>query len=247
MPLTSPLPLSLFDGLQRTGPAPLYLQVAERIEGAIADGTVPVESWLENEATLSQRLGVSRSTTRQALDRLVRRGLLVRRRGLGTRVIRERVVEAPGLVSLFDEMLAHGRRPSSTVLTCERVKAPNPLVDGAAGAIRLCRLRCADGEPVALLTNWVPRDRWARLSVADLERHGLFELLRASGEMLTTARQVIGARPASADERALLSLPTGSFVMTLRRTVADIEGRIVVAGDHVVRPDDRAFAMTLSA
>jgi len=44
---------------------------------------------LPKEVDLAQQLGMSRNTLRQAIDRLVFEGLLERRRGYGTRVIRQ--------------------------------------------------------------------------------------------------------------------------------------------------------------
>src|SRR5436190_499660 len=64
------------------------------------------------------------------------------------------------------------------------------------------RLRLADDKPLALLRNWLPPDL---VSVTDeeLERRGLYELIRQRGWHLQVARQRIGARGASAVEAKL--------------------------------------------
>ena len=77
--------------LDRTSPVPLYFQVATRLQQLIEDGELPVGSRLENEVELADRLGVSRPTMRRAISYLVERGMLVRRRGIGTQVVHPKV------------------------------------------------------------------------------------------------------------------------------------------------------------
>ena len=52
--------------LDRTGHVPLYHQIATRLRDAIANGTLPTGSRLENEVALAERIGVSRPTMRRA-------------------------------------------------------------------------------------------------------------------------------------------------------------------------------------
>ena len=70
---------------QRTQ-TPLYLQVAHRLERQIISGERAVGSLLPPEADLAQQLGVSRHTIRQAIAQLRKKGMLVARKGVGTRV-----------------------------------------------------------------------------------------------------------------------------------------------------------------
>ena len=58
------------------------------------------------------------------------------------------------------------------------------------------RLRYADGEPLALMRNYVPSGI-IELTREGLEVHGLYDLLRASRINLRIAKQAIGARAAS--------------------------------------------------
>ena len=65
------------------------------------------------------------------------------------------------------------------------------------------RLRYAGGEPLALMHNAVPT-AVLPLDRADLERTGLYELLRAAGHVPRMATQVVGARAANAAEARVL-------------------------------------------
>ena len=112
MRVTTPLRIEL----DRTSPVPLYHQVAAGIETAITEGRLRAGVLLENEVALAGRLGISRPTARQALGSLVDRGLLVRRRGVGTQVAPERVRRPAGLTSLNEDLAASGRRPDTRIL-----------------------------------------------------------------------------------------------------------------------------------
>ena len=72
--------------LDRSSPVPLYYQLAQAIEAAIRDGELAPGDRFENELALAGRLSLSRPTTRRAIQELVDKGLLVRKRGVGTQV-----------------------------------------------------------------------------------------------------------------------------------------------------------------
>src|SRR3954470_21609266 len=74
--------------LDRSSPVPLYFQLATQLEAAIDRGDLSAGGRLDNEIELADRLGVSRPTMRRAIQELVSKGLLVRKRGVGTQVVR---------------------------------------------------------------------------------------------------------------------------------------------------------------
>ena len=67
---------------------PLYLQVERRIEDMLLQGRYRAGDRIPPETELVGALGVSRVTVRSGLARLVERGLLERRRGSGTFLVR---------------------------------------------------------------------------------------------------------------------------------------------------------------
>ncbi|WP_246804799.1 GntR family transcriptional regulator [Desulfosarcina cetonica] len=72
--------------LNPDSPIPLYHQLADLLMTAIDAGDYPPESRIPSEPQLAKTYGIGRPTVRQAIDLLVRRGLLTRRRGSGTYV-----------------------------------------------------------------------------------------------------------------------------------------------------------------
>ena len=57
---------------------------------------------------MCERLGLSRTTVRRAIQEMVDQGLLVRRRGVGTTVANRKVHRRFELSSLFDELKRAG-------------------------------------------------------------------------------------------------------------------------------------------
>jgi GntR family transcriptional regulator len=68
--------------------APLYVQVEQRIEDLLLQGRYKAGDRIPPETELVAALGVSRVTVRAGLARLVERGILERRRGSGTFLVR---------------------------------------------------------------------------------------------------------------------------------------------------------------
>jgi DNA-binding GntR family transcriptional regulator len=236
--------------VDRASPVPLYFQVARQLEQAIESGVLPPGSRLDNEIALAEELGLSRPTMRQAIQYLVDKGLLVRKRGVGTHVARARVRRPVGLTSLFDDLTSSGKRPTTTVLS-HTVEAASGAVAAAlevpegTSVIMLERLRRADGEPLAIMRNHLRADL-VPLQPELLEHRGLYEVLREAGVALASATQSIGARRATAAEAELLDEPRGAPLLTMRRTTFDDRGLVVEFGDHLYRASRYSFEVALT-
>lgn len=251
MTLEHALPSSLFMDMDRSGPIPLYYQVASRIEKAIMDGSIAVGTRIDNEIALGERLGISRPTIRRALQELVDKGLVVRRRGIGTQVVHGGVTRSVELTSLFEDLASSNRHPTTRLLLLESTEATASVAERlgvAEGApvLHMRRLRLADDVPLALLENYLPED-FSDLSASDLVEFGLYQLLQGRGVTIRVARQRIGARSASADEARSLGLEKHSALLTMDRVAHDNAGRVIEFGHHSYRPDLYSFEVTLVA
>lgn len=234
--------------IDRSSPTPLYFQLSQAMERAIAEGSLPAGSKLENELLLAAHYGLSRPTVRRAVQELVDKGLLVRKRGVGTQVIAPHVRRSVELTSLHDDLARAGEAPSTEVLSLERLPAPADVaqeLDVPAGeeVVALRRLRRSRGEPLALLTNYLP-GRFEP-TLAELTDRGLYQYLRAQGVHLRVAHQRIGARLARADEARLLDEAPRSALLTMQRTAFDDKGTAVEHGRHVYRASRYDFETTL--
>ncbi|MFC6930715.1 GntR family transcriptional regulator [Actinomadura yumaensis] len=102
--------------MDRSSPVPLYYQLARQLEAAVQAGELAPGTRLENELELAERCGLSRPTVRQAIQHLVDRGLLVRKRGVGTQVVLSEIRRPIELTSLHDDLAAAGKDPRTEVL-----------------------------------------------------------------------------------------------------------------------------------
>ena len=234
--------------IDRSSPTPLYFQLAQAIEGAIAGGTLPSGSKLENEVLLAQRYGLSRPTVRRAVQELVDKGLLVRKRGVGTQVIQPHVRRSVELTSLYDDLVRGGEMPTTDVLSLERIPVPADIAEDLElregdDVVVVRRLRRSHGEPLALMTNYLP----GRFDPTEeeLSERGLYQFLRSRGVHLRVAHQRIGARLARAEEARLLDEPPRAALLTMQRVAFDDHGTPVELGRHLYRASRYDFEATL--
>ncbi|QQS01832.1 MAG: GntR family transcriptional regulator [Austwickia sp.] len=235
--------------IDRTSPVPLYHQLAQQLTAAVENGVLKPGDPFENEIALAERLQLSRPTVRRAIAEMVSRGLLVRRRGVGTTVANEVIHRRDELTSLYDDLRRQGRVPRTEVLLFEtesyddraaealKVRADTPLV-------LVERLRLADDTPIGVLRNWLPPE-FADLTAADLTERSLYELLRGRGVRPAVAHQTIGARSPSTREQRLLGLSKSDPLLTMTRKAYDGSGAAVEFGDHCYRADQYAFDITV--
>ena len=245
-PRSDPLPRFVVD---RSSPVPLYFQVAQHLEDAIHTGAIPTGTLFQNEVDLAASLGLSRPTMRRAMQHLVDKGLVVRRRGIGTRVVQPKLRRPLELTSLHDDLARAGRKPTTETLSFETVEAADDVaerleVPEGTPVLELVRLRRADGEPIAKLTNYLP-ERVVTFDEDDLGEHGLYELIRRQGVTLHSATQTLGARTATAAEARLLEEPRGGALVTAQRVTYDDHGIAVEYGTHIYAASRYTFEINL--
>ncbi len=223
--------------LDRSSPVPLYHQLFQELEGAIARGEIAKGEYLDNELDLAEGWRVSRPTVRRAIQELVDAGVLVRRRGVGTQVVNAQLRRPVKLTSLYDDLATQGRAPKTKIVRHDRVKADKEIAKTLGltrgdDVIYIERLRSAGRNPLAIMKNYLIVDAAGEITTEQLERAGLYELLRNNGVRPRIATQVIGARAATAEEARILEISVGAPLLTMRRVMQDDIGRTVELGIH---------------
>ncbi|MHA6803336.1 FadR/GntR family transcriptional regulator [Salinifilum ghardaiensis] len=106
---------------------PLSADLAERLLGAVIDGTHPPGAALPPEAELAEQHGVSRLTVREAVSSLRAQNIVHIRRGLGT------YVNEPGTWTALDPVIrAANAGPAHGALSESLLEARRVLEEGAA-------------------------------------------------------------------------------------------------------------------
>lgn len=236
--------------IDRTSHVPLHMQISDRLASLIADGALSPGTRLEDEITLARRLEVSRPTARQALQSLADQGLVVRRRGAGTRVTAPHARRASTLDSLLADLTRDGSTVRTQVLSWDRRDATTEEASALglhedAEVVHVRRLRLVDNEPVVLMSNVLP----ARLAPTadELEDNSLYARLRERHAVPATATQSVCACNAGAKEAELLAESRRAALLTLTRTTYDVDGHVLEHGTHLYRPSHYTFTTTLFA
>src|SRR5579884_556612 len=204
-------------------PLPLYHQLERILADRIAREVY--RDGLPGELELAVEFGVSRGTVRQALDRLARAGIIVRRPGRGSFVAPVPLEFARGRLYRFNrEMGERGVRGSSRVLERRSVPAPATVatrlgLDPDARCLRVVRLRLAGGDPLLLETSHVPEALAPPLVDGDLAGGSIYDVLESHGVHVTRLVEEVRAVGLAAGEAAHFGLRRGAYALALDRVV----------------------------
>lgn len=233
---------------------PLYYQMQMQLEQKIRSGQFAVHDSLPGEAELSRIFGVSRMTSRQALQGLTTDGFAYRERGRGTFVCAAKVEKhIAHLLGFSAEMRLLGLKATTKVLAMATVPATAQVAASLEVApqsmmMRLHRLRLADGEPIAIEQVWIPLERFPRIEKINFARMSLYETLKERyGVTIGSANETIEARCATKDEAALLLIAVKSSLLLVSRTLLDAEGRPVELAHSMYRGDRYRAVLTIPA
>ena len=117
---------------------PRYMALARRLAKEIRKGKYPVDTLLPTEAELTTKYGLSRFTVREAIRQLQSQGLVLRRQGVGTRVLTEEPIHHfLQSRNSVEEVLQYGVQSLLKEMAMTKVKADAGLAE---------RIRCAEGE-----------------------------------------------------------------------------------------------------
>lgn len=239
--------------LNRGADQPVYRQLQGLMRDSIASGAWKSGSAIPTEKAFAQQFGVARMTVRQALDGLIRDGLLIRVRGRGTFVTHPRVErELTRMHSFSEDMRDRGMTPTTRLLTRRVVPAPDEVgIDLRLGrreaVILLQRLRIADDLPMALETSYLNYERCQPVLDADLEAESLYHFLEMRLRLpLSHATQELEASLPDKPEAELLQVSRRQPMLVIHQTTY-IRGPVgedpLISGRTVYRADRYRFRL----
>lgn len=219
---------------------PLHYQVSQRLADEIVQ-----EKYFEkipSERELMERFAVSRSTIREAINRLVQQGTLTKIHGKGTFISKGPPLHdwLPTLNSFTDVVKQMGMRPSAMLLHHGELTAASKIVSvlGMKRVYTIERLRFANDLPVAIEQHYYGLDVGHQLAQHDLNTAVIYELLEQTLHIpLREAEQTISSRVATATEAAHLTIPPQTCMLTVERILRDDTNRVVEYYKGIYRPD----------
>jgi len=207
-------------------PIPYHYQLRELLRDEIAAGRWEVGALFPSERELCDLFDLSRTTVRESINALVNDGWLYRERGRGTFVTRPKIVEswldAPD--GFTDSMMDSGYQIETEVLKLTVVQPPPKVsrelhIGSSELAILLERRRSTLGEPLLLVTSYLPDKLCPSLVSEDFTNKSLYQVLREKYSMdIKRAKRFMEAVPANELEAELLAVETGAPLILIEST-----------------------------
>lgn len=220
---------------------PKYLQIREAVRKSIESGKLVENQPFPSENELSKLFDVSRMTVRQAMDQLVREGLLEKRVGGGTFVKSLKLSgRMTGLTGFSDVMALSGKKTYSKVLSKQLIEAPTTVAEklqifGTNGGsleprvVSIARVRYVDEHPISYQRSYMPEIIGSALMNVDLTQHSLYGYLNTQlGLNMTSGKETIEAVAIPDDMASHLQVEPGKAGFLI--------SRIVYANDNIAQP-----------
>jgi GntR family transcriptional regulator len=167
--------------LNSQSPKPLYHQLADILLDRTRTGEYPPGSRIPSEHQLAANYGIGRPTVRQAIDLLVRKGVLARKRGSGTFVRTEqKEVDLFSLAGTISSFHKKGISVDTQILKKTRLKtvgkAPENPFSGTK-AFFFSRLSLVEETPVLIEDIYLSPDIFPNIDKIDMAGRSLSQIV----------------------------------------------------------------------
>jgi len=213
--------------IDHSSTVPLHIQVEQLLRKMVDSSEFTKGKMLPNEVDLAKRLAISRTTLRQAINKLVYEGLLIRKKGVGTWVNEHRTLssKSKNWLSFSQEMAARGIpirnfelhvswvTPEDDVASFFEIKKDKKI-------LKLARLRgTTEGPFVYFVSYFHPR---VNLTGEEDFKLPLYEMLEQAHSVVAyKSMEEIGARSADKFLADKLEISINSPILFRKRFVYD--------------------------
>ena len=227
---------------------PLHVQVEELVRKMIKAPEYQGKAFLPNEMSLAKQLGISRNTVRQALNKLVYEGLLVRKKGVGTRVADKNVnTRANNWLSFSQEMKSAGIEIINFDMEVSWPEAGAQTavffnIEEGKKILKLERVRGRAEYPFVYFVSWFH----PRIGLTGKEdfRRPLYEILEKDYSVIVKlSKEEISAQLAGEEIGKILDINPSSPVLKRKRFVYDPGGRPVEYNLAYYRADSFTYTI----
>lgn len=212
--------------LDHNSSIPLHAQIEEQLRVIIKEDKFQKGIKLPNEVDMSKQLGISRSTLRQSINKLVYEGLLVRKKGIGTFVTKASInSKAQNWLSFTQEMKALGIQPKNYELHLSWVRPSEELclffdIKDDTRILKLERLRGNSEYPFVYFISYF-NPRIGLTGNEDFSRP-LYEILEQDyNSIAKLSKEEISAFSADSALAEKLEIKVGDPVLKRKRFVFD--------------------------
>jgi GntR family transcriptional regulator len=233
---------------------PFYHQLKEIFIEKIENGEWHPGETIPPENQLCDQFKVSRGPVRQALDLLVRDGLLSRKQGKGTVVLPPKIERGLGAFYSFTTLIEQkGMRASAEMLSFEIVPSQGSVtryleIPNEQPLFKVRRLRLANNEPLILEVIFIPTAICSSLTAEKMLSTPLYTILSNCYDVtLARAKQFFEPVVTDEYEAQKLGVPNGSPALLIQNITYNADNRPIVLSKAIMRGDRVRYYVELSA
>jgi GntR family transcriptional regulator len=227
---------------------PLHIQLKSSIEYKISNGVYSDQ--IPSERQFMEEYNVSRSTVREAINLLVREGVLEKRHGKGTFISFKPIHEWLGNLSSTTETIYQmGMRPGAKLITHYRTIPPAYIQEktGFSEAYFIKRLRYADDIAIGIERHYYPVSIGEKLIEHDLDNATLYDLLENElGMNFAEASQTIRSGELFEEDKQYLRIPSHGQALIAERIIKGATRDVIEIEEAFYRSDMYNFKINLS-
>jgi len=246
--------------LDRNGSIPLVYQLGEAIRDKIVHGEYRLGQPIPTEEQLQKFYGVSRTTVRLALAKLVNEGYIRRQQGKGTYVNPQglvtkgkpkplsrdmfgvksttQIIQSAGMKARTEVLHFAQELPSKDVAEKLGIKEKDPV-------LHFERVRYANDKPLVLEKSWIPATECPDLKREDVTGSLYLVLFKKYQHHIAAAHQSLRAVLASELDARILDLQIGEPVMLVRGVTYLHDGRAIELQESHFRAESIEFTIEL--
>lgn len=212
--------------IDHSSPMPLHVQVEELMRKLIVHPEYQNGKLLPKEVELAKILGISRNTIRQATNKLENENLLIRKKGVGTRAVKNTVTtRLTNWLSFSTEMHNKGMEFVNYDVKVRWVKADSDVaamlqIEEGKDVLKMERLRGLDKGPFVYFISYF-HPRVGLTGKEDFSRH-LYEILEEDyATVPSVSKEKISAIAANSLLADKLAIKKGEPLLFRKRIVCD--------------------------
>jgi len=238
--------------LNSKSPIPLYRQLADILLANIRSGKYPSGSRIPSENSLAVRYGIGRPTARQATDLLVRKRILIRKRGSGTFVCKDqKEIDLFSLAGTLSSFHKKGISVTTSILQKITLKSieddpENPFANKRA--YFFSRLSRVEKVPVLIEDIYLHETLFANIDRIELSDRSLSQIVDENYYMRPIGgKQNFRIGYVTGEKVKSLQVAPDTPILTVKRFLHFEQAKNVIYSELYCRTDQFVFSQELGA
>ena len=200
---------------------PIYIKIEKYLRELIDSEKIKPGELLPSENQLSEEFNVTRMTVRSAFNNLVKQGYIIRKRGIGSIVLGNKVSDNMGAMESFTkEMLRKGYEVTTKLISLLVIEADDTIkerlnIEKGENVWEIKRVRYANGEPVSYMITYMPVKMFPNLKKDDCI--SLYNYIRDNNYNIYKANRTIEAIISNAELINLLELDSEAPILHIEQ------------------------------